>query len=67
MAFHIKRTSAADSSKTVYYVKKSNGSAYWSDDYSNRKIWETNTTPTNMMINSDGKNGGWAGASIVEE
>jgi hypothetical protein len=63
MAFHIQKTSAVDSSVTVYYVNNS----HWSDDYSERKTWETNTTPTNMMVNSDGKNGGWTGASIVEE
>ena len=63
MAFHIQKTSAVDSNITVYYVKKT----HWSDDYSERKTWETNTTPTNMMVNNDGKNGGWSGASIVEE
>jgi len=67
MAFHIKRTSQLDSSKTVYYVKKSGGSAHWSDDYNQRKTWKTNTSPTNLMINSDGKNGGWTGSYIVEE
>jgi len=67
MAFHIKKISLADNSKTVYYVKKSGGNAHWSDDYSDRKTWTTRTSPTNLMVNSDGKNGGWTGASVVEE
>ena len=67
MAFHISRKSPVDSSKTVYYVRKSGGNQHWSDDYSERKTWSTNTSPTNLMINPDGKNGGWTGASIVEE
>jgi len=63
MAFHIQKTSAVDSSITVYYVKKS----HWSDDYNERKTWSTNTSPTNLMNNPDGKNGGWERATIVEE
>jgi len=63
MAFHIKKPSAVDSSITVYYVKKH----HWSDDYSDRKTWATRTSPTNLMVNPDGKNGGWERATIVEE
>lgn len=67
MAFHISRKSPVDSSKTVYYVRKSGGNQHWSDVYSERKTWSTNTSPTSLMNNPDGKNGGWTGASIVEE
>ena len=67
MAFHISRKSPVDSSKTVYYVKKSGGNAHWSDNYSDRKTWTTRTSPTNLMVNPDGKNGGWERAIIVEE
>ena len=63
MAFHIQKPQAIDNSKVVYYVKKH----HWSDDYSERKTWSTNTSPTNLMANPDGKNGGWEGATIVEE
>ena len=63
MAFHIQRPQAIDKTKNVYYVKKH----HWSDDYSDRKTWTTNTTPTNLMKNPDGTNGGWEGATIVEE
>ena len=52
-----------DPTKLVYYVKK----GHWSDNPDLKKTWATNTSPTNLMVNPDGKNGGWEGASIVEE
>ena len=52
-----------DETKLVYYVKKH----HWSDNYDARKTWATNTSPTNLMVNSDGKNGGWKGATVVQE
>ena len=55
MAFHIRKPSSIDPNTTVYYVKESN----WSDDYNDRLTWETITSPTNLMANPDGKNGGW--------
>ena len=63
MAFHIQKSSAVDPDITVYYVKKH----HWSDNYDARKTWTSKTTPTNLMVNPDGKNGGWEGASVVEE
>ena len=63
MAYHIKKTSAMNADVSVFYVKKH----HWSDDYSDRKTWSSRTTPTNLMKNTDGTNGGWQGASVVEE
>ena len=63
MAFHIQKTSAIDSSLVVYYVKQ----YHWSDNYDERKTWATRTSPTNLMVNPDGKNGGWERAIVVEE
>ncbi len=63
MAFHIQKTSTVDSDITVYYVKE----AHWSDNPAQKKTWASNTSPTNLMVNPDGKNGGWERASVVEE
>ena len=63
MAFHIEKPSAINPDVTVYYVKKH----HWSDNPDQKKTWATNNSPTNLMANPDGKNGGWEGASIVEE
>ena len=63
MAFHIQKTSAIDSSLVVYCVKQ----FHWSDDYDERKTWATRTSPTNLMANPDGRNGGWERATVVEE
>ena len=63
MAFHIEKPSAMNPSVTVYYVKKS----HWSDDPAQKKTWASSTSPTNLMANPDGTNGGWKGATIVEE
>jgi len=62
-SFYIQRPQSIDKSKVAYYVKKH----HWSDDYGERKTWATSTTPTNLMKNPDGKNGGWEGATVVEE
>tara|TARA_R100000030_G_scaffold32036_1_gene23594 strand:- start:417 stop:608 length:192 start_codon:yes stop_codon:yes gene_type:complete len=63
MAFHIQKPSVILPGKTVYYT----GTSSWSDNPSDKKTWSSKTTPTNLMKNPDGKNGGWTGATIVEE
>lgn len=63
MAFYIKKPSVMVPGKTVYYT----GNNSWSEDASDKKTWSTSTTPTNLMVNTDGKNGGWTGATVVEE
>ena len=64
MAFHIQKPSQLNSSVTVYYTGKG---GRWTDDPSDKKTWATSTTPTNLMANPDGLNGGWEGATVVEE
>ena len=63
MAFHIQKPSAIEAGKTVYYT----GDRVWSDDPSEKKTWDNSTTPTNLMVNPNGENGGWNGATVVEE
>ena len=63
MAYHIQKPSALNSDVTVYYT----GDRSWSDNPDNKKTWDDSDTPTNLMVNPDGLNGGWRGASIVEE
>ena len=63
MAFHIEKPSALNPDVTVYYVNKH----HWTDNKDARKTWSTKTTPTNLMVNPDGKNGGWERATVVEE
>ena len=61
MPFHIKKPFILNTSKDVYY--KSNGG--WTETYADRTVYSSN--PSAMMVNNDGKNGGWAGASVVSE
>ena len=62
MAYHIKKPSVVNPmSITVYYC----GVGRWSDDFSQRKIFSED--PSSSMINNDGKNGGWTGATVVSE
>ena len=50
--------------KTVYYT----GDRSWSDDPAGQEdLGFNSTTPTNLMVNPDGTNGGWTGATVVEE
>jgi|TARA_Y100001938_G_C7766213_1_gene270998 hypothetical protein len=45
----------------VYY----RGNCQWTDDYSKREVYSSN--PSAMLVNTDGKNGGFNGASVVSE
>tara|TARA_R100000005_G_C4946163_1_gene168609 strand:- start:655 stop:846 length:192 start_codon:yes stop_codon:yes gene_type:complete len=63
MAFYIQKPSVMLPGTTVYYT----GNRRWSVDPADKKTWATSTTPTNLMANPDGKNGGWTGATVVEE
>ena len=62
MPFHIQKQSVIDPDITVYWVDDD----HWSDDPEDKQTWKTKTIPTQMMINYDGKNGGWVGATVVE-
>ena len=64
MAFYIQRPSGLDPNVTVYYTGVGRR---WSDDPSDKKSWDNNTDPANLMHNPDGTNGGWSTATIVEE
>ena len=61
MPYHIKKPSALNSSVDVYYV----GNKRWTDKYDDRKQYANN--PTYLTINTDGKNGGWIGCTVVTE
>ena len=63
MAYHIKKTSALDSSKTVYFT----GNAVWSDNYADRKGYTSESDANAQIANPDGKNGGFTGCTIVSE
>ena len=63
MAYHIKKSSALDSSKTVYFK----GNSTWSDDYSSRKTYSSKSDADAQIANPDGKNGGFKGSTVVSE
>ena len=60
---HIKKASALLSGTDVYYVEGNR----WSDDFADRKIFTNKTTAQYLIKNPDGKNGGFANASVVTE
>ena len=61
--YHIEKNSTIDPSIVVYYV----GENRWSDDYSQRSKFTSESAAQSLMDNPDGKNGGWSGASIIRE
>ncbi len=61
MPYHIKRPSILGDVGDVYYT----GGNSWSDNFSDRKIYEDD--PSSIFANPDGKNGGFTGASAVSE
>ncbi len=62
MAWYIKKSSALDD-YDVYYI----GGSKWSDNISNKMTFSSKANADAIMVNSDGKNGGWKGASSVSE
>ena len=63
MPYHIKKNSVLVNSKTVYYT----GDTKWSEAYSERKSYVSESDANAQIANPDGKNGGFTGSTIVEE
>ena len=63
MAYHIKKQSVLLDSKTVY----SKGDSKWTDTYADRKSYSTKSAADAEIVNTDGKNGGFNGSSVVTE
>lgn len=63
MAYHIKKSSVLSTSKTVYYK----GNSSWSDAYADRKSYSTKSAADAEIVNTDGKNGGFKGSTVVSE
>lgn len=61
MPYHIKKPSLINDKVDVYYA----GARRWVDDFSERQQFAED--PSGLMTNSDGKNGGWTGATVVTE
>ena len=62
MATIIKKPSALGS-KTVYYV----GGNLWSDDRTEAQSFADESAANAIMVNTDGTNGGWTGATVENE
>ena len=62
MPYHIKKQSRLVPEMTVYYV----GNLRWSDRYDTRLIIQ-NESDNTLIINDDGTNGAFNGASVVSE
>ena len=62
MAWYIKKSSALDD-YDVYFTGGSN----WSDDIADKTTFRSQANARSVMVNNDGKNGGWAGATAVSE
>ena len=43
------------------------GDAAWSDDYSSRKTYSSESDANAQIANPDGKNGGFTGCTVVSE
>ena len=62
MPFHIKKPAALGSGD-VYYE-----SGYtWTSTYADRKIYSSKSTADAQVVNYDGSNGGFVGATVVSE
>jgi len=62
MAYYITRPEALNPSKVVYYT----GGNTWSDNSDNKATF-TESEANQIILNPDGKNGGFANATVVSE
>ncbi len=63
MPYHIKKPRVIETSKFVYWE----GGNAWTDDFSKRKTYVNKGTADSKIVNTDGKNGGFKNAVVVEE
>ena len=64
MAYHIKKNSVIlGAAKTVYYK----GESRWTDAYADRKSYSTKSAADAEIVNTDGRNGGFTGSTVVTE
>ena len=63
MSYYITRPAKIDSSITVYY----HGGNRWSDEPVGRFAFATLEEANAVVANHDGKNGGFANATVVSE
>ncbi len=65
MPYHIKKPGIPVNAGIgdVYYE----GTNLWTETYASRKQYTNKSTADAKIVNTDGKNGGFAGASVVTE
>ena len=63
MGYYIKKTSALAAVGDVYWTGGSN----WSDKIADKKVYANQSTANSKIANTNGKNGGFASASVVSE
>ena len=65
MPFHIKKLGLPLNAGIgdVYYT----GGLLWDQTYANRKVYSAKATADARIVNTDGTNGGFSGASVVSE
>lgn len=63
MAYHIKKPSLLNPSVSLYYA----GGVRWTDDYGDRKVYAEESEANTRIAPGDGRNGGFNGASVVNE
>ena len=65
MAWHIKKLGIPHNAGIgdVYYA----GGLQWDQTYANRNVYSSKATADARIINSDGRNGGFVGATVVSE
>ena len=65
MPYHIKKPGIPNNAGIgdIYYT----GGSLWDEDYAIRKQYTNKSTADAKVVNTNGKNGGFAGASVVTE
>ena len=65
MPYHIKKPGIPSNAGIgdIYYT----GGSLWDEDYANRTQYTNKSTADAKIVNNNGKNGGFSGASVVSE
>ena len=63
MAYYITKPASIDKSITLYFI----GENRWSDDESKKVTYATEELANTAKDNTDGRNGGFVGSTVVSE
>ena len=67
MPYHVKSTGAMGTGNIYYEGGDTGNKNCWTQTYADRKVYSSKSTADAQVVNYDGSNGGFVGATVVSE